>query len=407
MSAGAAAIPKRALDPASFAIGGVAPRSVQRPGSREELCEALRAASRDRSGVVPWGGGVSLPLESAPERYDLALDLTGLDRIVEYEPEDFTLTTECGVTIARLRDTLAARGQELPLEAAFATRATVGGAFAANASGPRRLRFGSPRDRILGARFALADGTLARTGGKVVKNVAGYGIHRLLCGSRGGLAILVEASLKLAPAPAARRALVHHVTAKEIADPARWATFPRLEPAWLTIVGAEAARALPIASPTSGFVAIVGLEDDAAWVDRQSALAIQALGAPHARVEGADASALVQSLTDLEELDGPRLSMTTAFNSPAAIAPLIERGAASRLVFHALAGRLHLAIDASEADATMAALRARGFALVEARGVAPVAASSPRDALLDLRARIRVALDPDRTMAFGDRWERG
>src|SRR6185503_9728164 len=100
-----------------------------------------------------------------------------------------------------LRAALAARGQELPLEGAREERATLGGVLAANAVGPRRRFFGSPRDRILGACYALGDGTLARAGGKVVKNVAGYGIHRLLCGSRGGLAVLLEASLKLLPAP--------------------------------------------------------------------------------------------------------------------------------------------------------------------------------------------------------------
>jgi len=199
------------LDPARYAIAGVEPLSVRRPATREQVAELLRGAARDGLGVVPWGGGVSLARERAPERYDVALDLTALDRVVEHRSEDMTVTAECGVTLGILRTALAAHGQEGQLEGARAERATLGGLLAANASGPRRLRFGAPRDRILGAQFALADGTLARSGGRVVKNVAGYALHRLLCGSRGGLAVLLEASLKLAPAPARRVALVFGV----------------------------------------------------------------------------------------------------------------------------------------------------------------------------------------------------
>src|SRR4029077_6878950 len=137
--------------------------------------------------------------------------------------EDLTITAECGITIAALGAALTARGQELPLECADATRATLGGLLAANASGARRLRFGSPRDRILGARFALGDGTLARTGGKVVKNVAGDALHRMACGSRGGLAVFIEASFKLTPAPAKRVALIYDVTREQLVDRSRWA----------------------------------------------------------------------------------------------------------------------------------------------------------------------------------------
>src|SRR5204862_1115924 len=196
-----------------------------------------------------------------------------------------------GVTLERLRETLAARGQELPLEGGRAARATLGGTLAANASGARRFRFGAPRDRILGARFALGDGTLVRTGGKVVKNVAGYGIHRMLCGSRGGLAVIVEASLKLAPAPLARRVLLYDLPAAGFADAPRWAGFARLEPAALSIVGPDAARSLAGAGAIAGHLAVVSLEDDPPWIEQQTAAAVTALGAPRSRLEGAEAAA--------------------------------------------------------------------------------------------------------------------
>jgi glycolate oxidase FAD binding subunit len=398
----------RAVDPARYALPGATPRGALRPASREEVGEALRAASRDRLAVVPWGGGVGLARAGAPEHYDLALDLGALDRIVEYNPEDLTLTAECGVTLETLGAALSARGQELPLEAARASRATLGGTLAANASGPRRLRFGSPRDRILGARFALSDGTLARTGGKVVKNVAGYGIHRLLCGSRGGLAVILEASLKLLPAPETRVALVFEASAAEIADPRRWAPFPRLEPTLLSVLGRDAATLPGIPAGRGAFTVVLGLEDEARWVDRQAAVATQALGTPSARLEGADAARLWQVLADLEDREGGALAFATAGNTPAALVPLLGRPESAGLVFHAPAGRLHVFPERARAQELVRALAPGGFALIEARATGPLEpAIAPQAGVLALRAKIRAALDPAATLAFGDRWAAG
>jgi glycolate oxidase FAD binding subunit len=398
--------PARAVDPARFAIDAKAPRLALRPVTREEVAEVLRGAARDRLAVVPWGGGTSRSQSVAPDRYDLALDLGALDRVIEYEPEDQTLTAECGVTIATLRATLAARGQELPIEAAFADRATLGGALAANTSGARRYRLGSPRDRILGARFALGDGTLARTGGKVVKNVAGYGIHRLLCGARGGLGVILEASLKLLPAPERRVGLVFGASAAEISAPGRWAAFPRLEPALVTVLGREAAASL--AGGSQPFAVIVGLEDDAPWVERQIAATEQALGPALRRVEGDEAATLWQSLADLESRAADRLTFTTAGNTPAALAGIVEHPAASGVVFHAAAGRLHVFPEDQDTPSLLRALAAGGFSLIDtgSRDDAhpPIA---PEASVLALRSRIRAELDPARVMAFGDRWERG
>jgi glycolate oxidase FAD binding subunit len=395
-----------AADPAAYAMRGAPPRQAVRPARREQVAEILRAATRDGLGVVPWGAGVALAHEAAPARYDLALDLSGLDRLVEYDPEDFTLTAECGATVASLRAALAARGQELPLEAAHAARATLGGAIAADASGPRRLRFGAPHDRILGARFVLADGTIARAGGKVVKNVAGHALHRLLCGSRGGLAVMVEASLKLAPAPAARVALCYPADAAALSDAGRWSVFPRLEPSVLSVIEASLGARLPSA-PGAPWTVVVGFEDDRPRVEEQTSAAIAALGPPAARLQGDDAAALWQALADLEET-GPRLSFTCAANTPAALAPLVTRPGTPRLLFHAGAGRLHLfpAREAAQEAADLGA--AHGFRLVGTRdldGVRPALAA--HSGLIALRGRIRSAFDPGGTLALGEAWASG
>jgi glycolate oxidase FAD binding subunit len=399
--------PARAVEPAAYTLGGRAPRFALRPGDRDQAGEAMRAAAREGHAVVPWGGGVALPHQAPPPHYDLALDLSDLDRIVEYDPEDFTLTAECGATIATLRAALAARGQELPLEAPHASRATLGGVLAADASGPRRLRFGAPHDRILGARFLLADGTLVRSGGKVVKNVAGYGTHRLLCGSHGGLAVMVEASLKLAPAPEARVALCYRASAAELADSARWSGFPRLEPSLLSVLGTSLSPG-PLAGIDAAFAVVVGLEDDRAWVTEQERATTAALGPPATRLEGDDAAALWQSLADCEETSGPRLSFTTAANTPAALSPLLARRAAQRLVFHAPAGRLHVFPGPEDPQVLVAAAAAHGFTLIRARGFAEIGdALAPRTGVLALRARIRASLDPNGTLALGGAWASG
>jgi FAD/FMN-containing dehydrogenase len=397
----------RQVDPSAYAIGGQAPRVAVRPADRDEVAEMLRAAHRDRLSVVPWGGGVALPFVAAPWRYSVALDLRALDRLIEYDPEDFTLTAECGVPLATLAAAVAARGQELPLESAQPHRSTLGGVLAMNASGPRRRRFGAPRDRILGARFALGEGALARTGGRVVKNVAGFAVHRLLCGSRGGLAVLLEASLKLAPAPARRIALVYALEPHLLADADRWAALPRLEPAWLTVLGRAHRARVPDAPDTPCF-AVVGLEDDAAWVERQRAVVEQTLGTPASAIEGADVAALRQRVTDAEVPATVRLAFASAHVSPPVLARVLELPGAGTLVFHAPAGRLRLAVGEAEAAAVVARLAPLGFSLVDVAAPGPVAPAVPATAAVRaLRARVRAALDPHEVMAFGSRWERG
>jgi FAD/FMN-containing dehydrogenase len=424
----------RAVDPAPYAMSGRAPGAALRPANRDELVEAVRAAAGERLGVVPWGGGVALSWERAPERYDVALDLRGLAKIVEFEPEDLTLTAECGVTIEALREAVAARGLELPLEAAKAWGATLGGTLAANASGSRRLLLGSPRDRILGARFVTGDGVAARTGGKVVKNVAGYGTHRLLCGSHGSLAVIVEASLKLQPAPEARAAMIYALEAGDVADAARWARFPRLEPAVLSVVGSAIAMRNPVFAHGTPFTVVVGFEGDAPHVEAMCAATRDALGMPKLKLAGASALTLWQHLADLEELMGPRLTLTSATHTPAALADWAARAAASsnagantaaaaapsrppldRAVFHAACGKLHVfphgaEVDggaasapapAPDVDAMLLELHANGFALTGARGLATLAPPSPpSSALRVLREQVRQALDPSGTFAL-------
>jgi len=138
---------------------------------------------------------------------DLVLDLGRLNTVIDFQPEDLTVTVEAGTAINTLQATLAQGGMFLPLEAPLGQKATVGGILAANTSGPRRHAYGLPRDWLIGISVVAADGTETKAGGKVVKNVTGYDLNRLYTGSLGTLGVIVEATFKLAPRPAYSQAL--------------------------------------------------------------------------------------------------------------------------------------------------------------------------------------------------------
>ncbi len=394
----------RIVDAARFTMSGRAPRQAWRPENAREVADALQQCAAERLALVPWGGGVALAREQAPERYDVALDLTAMKRVTVYEPEDFTVTAECGITLADLRETLAAQKQELPLEGAEAWGATLGGVLAANASGARRRAFGSPRDRILGARFVTGDGVLAKTGGRVVKNVAGHAVHRLLVGSRGALGVLLEASLKLLPQPPARLAMLWGADGGNLANCERWRDWPRREPAALTIIGRAVAALNPVLASDAPYAVVAGFEDDAAWVEDCAQFARDSLGTPRVKLQDSSVPPLWQHLADAEEMPGIRLTFTTAANTPDAIAFLHGRPLAERSVFHAACGRLHLWPTAEECAALVPELERRGFALFEARGMAPPAGVENTPVAL-LRKRLRDALDPHGTLAMGERWQ--
>ena len=392
---------RRERDAARYAIGGGVPGMALRPESPEEVVDAVRDCARRGLALVPWGGGVSLGNEpDPPPRYDVALDLRALRDVPVYERDDYTVTAGCGITMGELRARLAEQGQELPLETAGEDAATLGGVLACNASGPRRLIFGAPRDRIMGARFVTGDGTLARAGGRVVKNVAGHAVHRLLVGSRGGLAVLLEASLKLMPRPPARIALVHGGDAAMLADTARWTGFARREPAVLSVLGRATARGHAALAVNAPFAVVTGFEGDPAWLEACRTFVLSRLGAPWAELRNDEAPPLWRALADAHETPGPRLAFASAHNTPAALAGVLQHDAGERLLFHAPAGRLLLWPEAAAASSLVHALAESCFALIEARapGLDRPAISS---SVLGLRTRIAEALDPAGAMAYG------
>ncbi|HYL69539.1 MAG TPA: FAD-binding oxidoreductase [Candidatus Limnocylindria bacterium] len=183
------------------AFCGVRPRSFVEPGNERELAAVLRLANEEGLVVIPRGSGTKLGWGNLPARADLLLSTARLDKIIEHVWADLTVTVEAGCTWHELQESLSRHGQRLALDPLWPGRATVGGILSTNDSGALRLRFGSLRDLIIGVTIALPDGTLASSGGKVVKNVAGYDLPKLITGAFGTLGVITRAIFRLHPLP--------------------------------------------------------------------------------------------------------------------------------------------------------------------------------------------------------------
>jgi len=190
---------------AAEAFCGAQPRTVVEPGNERELAAVLRLADEEGLAVIPRGSGTKLGWGNPPARADLLLATARLDKIIEHVWADLTVTVEAGCTWHKLQESLSRHGQRLALDPLWPERATVGGVLSTNDSGALRLRFGSLRDLVIGVTVALPDGTLASSGGKVVKNVAGYDLPKLMTGALGTLGIITRAIFRLHPLPKVAR----------------------------------------------------------------------------------------------------------------------------------------------------------------------------------------------------------
>jgi glycolate oxidase FAD binding subunit len=179
------------------AVTGVVPRFVVSPTSTEQVCAVLAVADETGLAVVPRGTGTKIGWGAPPERCDVVLDLTGLDQLVEHTAGDLVAVVQAGRRLDDLAQDLAAAGQRLAVDPP--RRGTVGGLVATAATGPARLFAGPVRDLVIGVTVVRADGVLAKSGGKVVKNVAGYDLGKLLTGSFGTLGVLTQVAVRLHP----------------------------------------------------------------------------------------------------------------------------------------------------------------------------------------------------------------
>jgi glycolate oxidase FAD binding subunit len=268
------------------ALDGVVPRHVALPGSAEEFAQILADASRERQSTVLRGSGSKLEWGRVPGRIDLLIGTEKLNQMIAHRHGDMTVTVQAGMPLAELNRRLAEHRQYLPLESAF-EHATIGGIVATNDAGPMRHRFGTPRDLLIGVTLAMTDGRLVKAGGTVVKNVAGYDLGKLVSGSHGTLAAIVDATFKLLPVPLASttlvatyadgNALAHDVTVLNgsqvefaafdfcVSSEGRWILLMRMasSPAATAAQAAEARRLL-----ASAPAAVSGPEEQSLWEEQ-------------------------------------------------------------------------------------------------------------------------------------------
>jgi glycolate oxidase FAD binding subunit len=188
---------------AKYAIHGIAPGSAAKPESAQEAAEVVRFAATEKLAVIPCGNRTKLDLGAPPLRYDIALDLSVLREIAHYDPADLTLSVDAGFPLAELNATLFQHNQFIPLLTPYYSTSTVGGTIAAGIDSPLRQFYGTARDFLLGAEFIDGTGAQVKSGGRVVKNVTGYDLHKLLIGSLGSLAVITRLNFRTFPAPVA------------------------------------------------------------------------------------------------------------------------------------------------------------------------------------------------------------
>jgi glycolate oxidase FAD binding subunit len=264
----------------NVSIAGVTPARTLAPVDRVQLAAMVRELYAAGKTFAFVGGGTELELGNPPRALDAVVRTTALDRIVDYSPEDQTITVEAGMRIAALDAVLAQHDQVLPLETGDRKDATVGGAIATNAFGALRHRYGSIKDLIVGVEIVRPDGVIARGGGKVVKNVAGFDLPKLMVGSLGTLGGIVTATFRVFPKPADTRSAIAR-TSPDSAFVATVLDDLSLEPIAVAYYPSEGATVLTFA----------GL---AASVEEQLAQLARLAATPAIALEHADAAALAR-----------------------------------------------------------------------------------------------------------------
>jgi glycolate oxidase FAD binding subunit len=200
-------------DQRRLAVDDLLPSKIMHPGDAEDAARGLRLCDLTPASVVVWGGGTEMRLGAPPRRYDIAFSTERMSQLLEYEPADLTCRVEAGMRLSDLQAALGAQGQRLPLDPPHPHRATVGGMVAANTNGLGRARYGTVRDWVIGIAVAYPSGKVARAGGKVVKNVAGYDLMKLHIGALGTLGVVAEVNFKVQAVPEGTATVLGHFEA--------------------------------------------------------------------------------------------------------------------------------------------------------------------------------------------------
>lgn len=382
-----------------------------RPADLAEAAEAVAGGGR----LLLRGGGTKLDWGGPVEGVERVVDTGGLNRLVRHDPADLTATVQAGMPLAELQAELGRSGQWLaldpPLHDHAGRSATVGGVIATADHGPRRLAFGAPRNLVIGATFVLADGTVARTGGNVIKNVAGYDLGKVVCGSLGTLALLADVTVRLQPLPAASATLAVRADAHQARTVALALSDAQLEPA-------AADHRADLGAGESGWlwVRFDGSEEVVAEQRRRAAAIAtdHALdNAPHndsATLWDADVIAPLAGAPDETVAAVSTVPSQTGRVAATASRAAAEAGVSARWHSHVTLG-LHRVVmsggDPAGHAAVVRALRAAGYRTELRRRVADVDehadawTDGPLPSSWPLMRALKQRLDPDRRLAPG------
>jgi len=256
-------------DPAShaaYAVDEIIPSAVVKPASAEQVAEVVRFAALEKLALIPCGNRTKVSIGMPPTRYDIALDMTALNQIAHYDPGDLTLSVDAGISLAKLNAALFNHQQFLPLLLPWYSRATIAGTIASGLHSPLQQFYGTARDFLIGAEFIDGTGKLCKSGGRVVKNVTGYDLHKLLVGSLGSLAVIARLNFRTFPSPiAGSRGFVASFPNAEGALALRRAIAESsLTPLTHDIVSPELAQIFAARTPSAPEPAVFAGEDRAA-----------------------------------------------------------------------------------------------------------------------------------------------
>jgi glycolate oxidase FAD binding subunit len=229
------------IDPefcSDYAIDEISPAAVAKPVSAEHAAEIVRFAALEKLAVIPCGNRNKLAIGMPPSRYDIALDMTSLNQIPHYDPDDLTLSVDAGANFNDFAVPLYRQKQFLPLSVPFYFESTIGGIVASGVDSALRHSYGTVRDFLLGAEFIDGTGAICKSGGRVVKNVSGYDLHKLLIGSLGSLAVITRLNFRTFPLPPEARGFVaSFTTAEQALDLCQRISASPMHPASIDLLG--------------------------------------------------------------------------------------------------------------------------------------------------------------------------
>jgi len=403
-----------------YTVDGQQPLAVACPGSPEEVAALLRTAAEARLSVLLRGGGQHLYLGAPSEPIGLVVSLARLDRIVEYQAGDLTVTAQAGVSLGSLQRRLGEHEQVLPLDPPGPATATLGGIAASNLAGPMRMRYGSPRDLVLGLRVALTDGEVIRTGAKTVKNVAGYDLSKLFIGSMGTVGAIVELTLRLIPRPEERGMLMAVLSPERARQAVTEVIGSRLEISACNVITHPAATRiaghLPITVAGDAHLVAVGLSGPHEAIARQDREMRALLGDACVGLTGKEADSMWEQLRGLaypREREATLLRISVPIAAVPDVLELISSQPGWCAAAHAGDGIVY-AWPAEEADLltvkkVLDLLRGTasgmgGFAILESGSVAlkrqfPVWGDQVANG--DLMAALKAAYDPTGVLGCG------